>query len=133
MKLERMQAVALDLVTLPTTKDVIEKNRLSPNTLTRLYRDPNFQRMMVEIRTRVFEEAIDRATCEARAAVDRLIELSKDKKMPASARVNALKTIIDLSGRYYDQKTVREQLDAVTEMVYQLETRLKESTESDRW
>lgn len=115
----RMRKIAFDMVTLSTTKEVLEKNRVSPNTLTKLRRDHHFQQLLIETRTQIFEEAINKAATEATAAVERLIAISKNKKAPATARVNADKAILEIGRQYYADRKVLDRIEAIeAEMEY---------------
>ena len=113
----KMEKIAFDLVTMPTTKAVVEKNKISHNTLTKLRRDHRFQQLLIETRTRIYEEAIDKATSDATAAVERLIKIAKDKKAPATARVNADKAVLEIALDYYRDRKIYDRLEIIEEEI----------------
>lgn len=111
-----MRKIALDVIRLPTLKEVIEKNRISKTTLYNLKNDPDFKRMLIEARAEVWEGVIDDVIKNASESVKVLIDIMKNPKTPPTARIKAAKAILDYGAEYYDNIRILARIEELEDL-----------------
>lgn len=120
MKTERKEKIALDIINCSTLKEVCRKNKISEATLYRLRQDPDFREILNKKRVEMYESALNAAHSFGLDCVKRLMEIVNKEELPATARVNAAKAIIEMCSNYYDNAAILTRIE-------ELEERYKES------
>ena len=72
---------------------------ISPVTLWRLLRKPEFQRALLEARREAFAQAIGRLQHGSSAAANTLLRIMCDATAPAASRVRAAQCVLDSTAR----------------------------------
>ena len=117
MTAEKMEKIAVDMLACKNLKEVSEKNKISDRTLRRLRRTADFQAIQAKVRAEAFDRAFDAACAAAQDSVRLLVDTIKDPAAPASARVSASRSILDLSKEYYNQIEILDRLSALESIV----------------
>lgn len=99
-KLERKQDEAIAaLLTQRTIEDAAKSISVSPNTLLRWLKDPDFDKAYREARRAAFRQSVARLQQASSTAVTALLKVLVDPATPASARVRAADVILDHSAK----------------------------------
>ena len=93
---KRQQAIAA-LLECGTVKDAAQIVGIGNATLFRWLQDSAFQEAYREAKRRVVEQAISRLQKVSSEAVDTLREIMTDTEKPASSRVTAARTILEMA------------------------------------
>lgn len=109
----KMEKIALDMLLCRTLREVAEKNGITERTLWRIRNTDEFQRILTEARAKAFEGVFDVVCAAAPESAMQLIEIMRDPKAPASARVSASRSILDFAKGYYDQTEILERILAL--------------------
>lgn len=115
MKTERKEKIAIDIINCPTLKEVCRKNKISEATLYRLRQDPDFREILNQKRIEMYESALNIAHSFGLDCVKRLMEIVNQEKLPATARVNAAKVIIEMCSNYYDNAAILTRIEELEE------------------
>lgn len=126
MKTERKEKIAVDIINCATLKEVCEKNKISEATLYRLRKETEFREILNQKRIEMYEGALNAAHSFGLDCVKRLMEIVDQEELPATARVNAAKAIIDMCSNYYDNA-------AILTRIGELEERFRENQEFESW
>lgn len=117
-KLSRKKEQAI--LALLTNQTIIEAAKavgIGEVTLWRWMKEASFKQAYLEAKNRVVEQALARLQQASTEAVSTLQEVMKDLNSPASSRVTAAKTILELTVKVAE-------LDALEARVQALETKL---------
>ena len=115
MKAERKEKIALDIINCPTLKEVCRKNKISEATLYRLRHEPDFREILNQKRIEMYENALNVAHSFGLDCVKQLMEIVNQKELPATARVNAAKVIIEMCSNYYDNAAILTRIEELEE------------------
>ena len=115
MKTERKEKIALDIINCPTLKEVCRKNKISEATLYRLRQEPDFREILNQKRIEMYESALNAAHSFGLDCVKRLMEIVNQEELPATARVNAAKVIIEMCSNYYDNAAILTRIEELEE------------------
>lgn len=117
---ERRRELALEaLVTEPDVRKAAKIAKVSEATIYRWLNEPGFSARYKELRKRAFDKVLQRLQATAMQAVETLRDVSADSEAPASSRVAAAKTILEMAFRGREQEEFETRLAA-------LEDKLKE-------
>lgn len=109
----RMEKIATDMLICRTLKEVAEKNGITERTLRRIRNTEDFHRILMEARSKAFEGVFDVVCAAAPESAMQLIEIMRDPKAPASARVSASRSIMDFAQGYYNQTEILDRISAL--------------------
>ena len=109
----KMEKIAADMLLCRTLKEVAEKNGITERTLHRIRSTDDFQRILTEARSKAFEGVFDVVCAAAPESAMQLIEIMRDPKAPASARVSASRSILDFAQRYSRDTEVFDRISAL--------------------
>jgi DNA-binding MurR/RpiR family transcriptional regulator len=113
-KQSRKQDVAiLALLTEPTIRGAAEKAGISEATLWRWMQKPDFDEKYQEAKRQSVTHATARLRQSMTIAVDTLVEIAKNPRAQAMARVVASKTIIESAMKAHELEDVEERLKAL--------------------
>lgn len=115
VKAERKEKIALDIINCPTLKEVCRKNKISEATLYRLRQEPDFREILNQKRIEMYESALNTAHSFGLDCVKRLMEIVNQDDLPATARVNAAKVIIEMCSNYYDNAAILTRIEELEE------------------
>lgn len=113
MKESKMEKIAADMLICRTLREVAEKNGIAERTLRRIRNTEDFQRILMETRSKAFEGVFDVVCAAAPESAMQLIEIMRDPKAPASARVSASRSIMDFAQGYYNQTEILDRISAL--------------------
>lgn len=114
---EKQEAALLALLSHKTLKEAALAAGVSMPTLWRYLRDPVFSLRYREARRELVECAMVRLQNDAEHAARVLRDVADDKQAPASARVTAARTIIELSVKSVELGDLQQRLAALEEYV----------------
>lgn len=109
----KMEKIAADMLLCRTLKEVAEKNGIAERTLRRIRNTEDFQRIQMEARSKAFEGVFDVVCAAAPESAMQLIEIMRDQKAPASARVSASRSILEFAQGYYNQTEILDRISAL--------------------
>ena len=115
VKTERKEKIAIDIINCPTLKEVCRKNNISEATLYRLRKEPDFREILNQKRIEMYESALNTAHSFGLDCVKRLMEIVNQEELPATARVNAAKVIIEMCSNYYDNAAILTRIEELEE------------------
>ena len=105
-----MEKLAADMLSCRTLKEVAEKNGITDRTLRRIRWSEEFQRILTDARNKAFEGVFDVVCAAAPESAQHLLEIMRDPKAPASARVSASRSILEFAQGYYKQTEVLDRI-----------------------
>jgi hypothetical protein len=114
---EKQEAALLSLLSHKTLKEAALAAGISMPTLWRYLRDPVFSLRYREARRELVECAMVRLQNDAEHAASVLRDVADDKEAPASARVTAARTIIELSIKSVELGDLQQRLASLEEYV----------------
>ncbi len=114
---EKQEAALLALLSHKTLKEAALSAGVSLPTLWRYLRDPVFSLRYREARRELVECAMVRLQNDAEHAAKVLRDVADDKTAPASARVTAARTIIELSVKSVELGDLQQRLASLEEYV----------------
>ncbi len=114
---EKQEAALLALLSHKTLKESALAAGISMPTLWRYLRDPVFSLRYREARRELVECAMVRLQNDAEHAACVLRDVADDKQAPASARVTAARTIIELSVKSVELGDLQQRLAALEDYV----------------
>lgn len=117
---DKQRRAIVALLSEPTTKRAAEVAKVGETTVHRWLNDPVFSAALKESRARVFESTLAALQGASARAVETLLDVMKDKKAQASARVSAAKTVLELAIKGRDQLELGERL-AYLEKLWEIE------------
>lgn len=115
MKAERKEKIAIDIINCSTLKEVCEKNKISESTLYRLRKETEFREILNQKRIEMYEGALNVAHSFGLECVKQLMKIVKQEELPATARVNAAKVIIEMCSDYYDNAAILTRIEELEE------------------
>lgn len=107
----KMRQVALDIVQLPTYKEVIEKNQISKTTFHNLRKNPKFRQILIQTQAEAWEKAINVALRGAEMSVACLMDFVKDSKATPATRIRAAKAVLEMGAEYYDNTRILARIE----------------------
>jgi hypothetical protein len=108
------------MLTFKTLKEVAENNNISERTLRKLRSTPEFQAIYAAIRSAAYERAFDLVCSVSFDSVNALVEIMKDKTLPASSRGSAARALLELAYKH-NEDIDRMRIDALEEYVKRLD------------
>jgi len=112
-KKHNREKIALDLLLLPTNKEVCGANGISEATLYRIKREDGFSRILQETREKIFGEARDKAQAFSLEAMQVLYSVATDDEATPSSRVSAASKILELGQNVFEQDRIIERLESL--------------------
>ena len=107
------ERVIAALLTNPTQKAAADAAGVHENTLTRLLQREDFQDQYRQARQALLTQTLERLQAINGQAVDCLAAVMSSAKSPASARVSAARTALEMSLRVIEIVDIGERLGAI--------------------
>lgn len=101
------------LLSSPTVAAAAKKAKLSEATVFRYLADPAFKAAYRRARAEVVDHAVSQLQRDCAEASRTLVEVCKDRKAPASARVAAAKAILDGAVKAVELQDMAERIEAL--------------------
>ncbi len=111
---KKQQAIAA-LLEYGTVKEAAQKIDIGSTTLFRWLQDDNFQKAYRAAKKRVVEHAISRLQKACSEAVDALWGVMMDPFCPATSRVTAAKTILEMSVKGVELDDLEARIEIIEE------------------
>lgn len=112
LKLNAKQEKAImALLTEPTIGQAAEKAGIGETTLYRWMKEEEFDQAYKEARNHAFSQTISRIQQSTSNAVNTLNEIMENKESPASSRVTAAKTVLEMAIKAHEIENVVSRLD----------------------
>lgn len=105
------------LLTTPTIKEAAEKCGMGENTLLSWLKIPEFAEQYKEAKRQVLDVAINRLQTIAGEAVECLRDVLTNQDNPASARVSAAKSVLELSAKAVEIEDISTRLDELEKTI----------------
>lgn len=109
----RTERAIAALLACPTIRGAAESLGCSPRTLERLLKRPEFQAAYSEAKADMLKAATGKLRAEASTAVDVLAMVAGDARAPASSRVTAARTLLELAFRSHETENLEERIAAL--------------------
>ena len=106
------RAIAALLIA-PSVTAAAQQIGVNENTLLRWLKDPAFERAYKEARRAVVQQAIVRMQQLCSKVVTKLEELIDDPDAPASSRVTAMKTVLEMSWKAIELEDLETRIAAL--------------------
>ena len=119
----KKDAAILALVTEPTIADAAKKAGISHATLHRWLQIKDFKDAYREAKREAVSAAIARLQRTATEAVDALRDVMNDTESPASARVSAARSILEIAIKAVELEDFERRLEALERMIMKGEKR----------
>jgi len=113
---KKEQAIAA-LLTERNVEDAARVVGISPATLMRWQKDPEFQAAYRSVRREAFGQCIARLQKASSAATTTLLNLMVDKSTPASCRLRAAESVLSLATKATEMEDVSARLSILEEKV----------------
>ena len=113
----RQEAAIAGLLSEPTIEAAAKNARVGEATLARWLKDPQFAERYRQARKQALEIAIARLAKIAQDAVTTLHEVASNLQSPASSRVTAARSILEISIRAIGIQEIEERLTALEKSV----------------
>ena len=109
----KKQRALTALLTQPSLVKAAEVVGVSEVTLWRYMQDDNFQQALKEAKQQAVEQAIIRIQQVTGEAVEVLYEVMTNPNTPASSRVSAAKTILEMNFKVIENEEINKRLDEI--------------------
>ena len=111
------ERVIAALLANPTQKAAANAAGVHENTITRLLQRDDFQQKLRDARQHMMASTLDRLQAINGQAIDTLAAVMSSSKSPASAKVSAARTTLEMSLRIIEIVDVTERLAAIERKV----------------
>jgi AcrR family transcriptional regulator len=109
----KQERAIASLLSEPTVERAAEKAGVNPATVYRWFKDDPFSIAYREARRHAVQQAIAHLQQTSHAAVSALQDVMSDSDSPASARVTAAKTILELAIRAVELEDLAARVEAL--------------------
>jgi transcriptional regulator with XRE-family HTH domain len=119
-KQSRKQDLAImALLTEKTLKEAADKAGISEATLWRWMQQDDFKTKYTAAKNEAVEHVTGRLRHSMTIAVDTLIEMTTDRRTPATARVNAARTLLEYGFKAHETEELQQRLEQLEEHLKQ--------------
>jgi len=101
------------LLACPTLTEAASSCEIAESTIRRWLKDETFSRRYAEARRRTLETTVNLLRQKALGGVVTLSEISENKQAPATARVSAARSLVELAIKAAELQEISERLDAL--------------------
>jgi hypothetical protein len=109
----KQEKVIVALLTEPTYRQAAKKAGVGETTIYRWLQDEEFDLAYKEARNQAFNQTISRIQQSTSNAVTTLNEVMEDKESPASSRVTAAKTVLEMAIKAHEIEKVISRMDEI--------------------
>lgn len=109
----RQERAIVALISSPTIEGAAKAAKIGRVTLFKYLQEPLFQKVYREAKRQSVEHAIAKLQRVSTKAVDILEEIMRNRDAPASARVTAAKTVLEMAVKAIEFETLEERIAAL--------------------
>lgn len=109
----KLQQLAANVLACKTLKEAAAQSGITERTLRRIRKTAEFQAALDAARAVAFERVFNVVCAAAPDGAEQLSTIMKDQSAPASARVAAARSILDLARAYYEQRGILDRISAL--------------------
>jgi len=113
----KQEDAIIALLTKPTIPEAAVAVGIGESTLWRWMKDPDFNERYREARCKAFQQAINQLQQASGEAVQTLREVAADSQAPASSRVSAAKSILELAIKSVEMEEIVERVKKIEEAI----------------
>jgi predicted DNA-binding transcriptional regulator AlpA len=99
------------LLTEPTIRQAADTTGIGETTLFRWMQDKDFIEAFKEARRMAFSQAISRLQQVSTQAVNTLLEVMSNEEAPATSRVSAAKTVLEMSIKAFETEDLSDRVE----------------------
>lgn len=104
------EKLALNLLTTASVRDAAKKSNVAESTVYRLKKDPEFQKLLNEIKNKMFQETIQKSQGYCLEMLEVLRAVALDQMATDSSRVSAARSVLELGLTMYETEEVIQRL-----------------------
>lgn len=104
------EKLALNLLTTSSIRDAAEKSNVAESTVYRLKNDPEFQKLLNEVKNKMFQETMQKSQGYCLEMLEVLREVALDTLSTDSSRVSAARSVIELGLSMYESESIIQRL-----------------------
>lgn len=117
-KKEQKREVAIcAMLSAPSLREAAKKAGIAEATLHRWLKDDSFKKDYKTAKRELINHAISRLQQSSEKAVNVLVKIAEDKNCPASARVSAAKTILEISLKTVEFEDLEQRIDELEKRI----------------
>lgn len=109
----KQQKAIMALLTEPTITQAAERSGVGETTLYRWMKEEEFDQAFRDARKKAFSQTISRLQQTTTNAVQTLEAVMGDEKAPASSRVTAAKTVIEMAFKAYELEDMAAKVEEI--------------------
>jgi hypothetical protein len=109
----KKEAAIAALLVCPTLSEAASSCNVAESTIRRWLKDGIFSRCYAEARRQTLETTVNLLRQKAVGGVVTLSEISENKQAPATARVSAARSLVELAIKAAELQDISERLDAL--------------------
>ena len=122
LKLKQEKTI-MALLTELTYSRAAKKAGIGETTLYRWLDDDEFNRAFKHARKKAFSQSISHLQQATASAVETLQNIMENEEAPASSRVTAAKTVIEMEYKAYEMEDLTEELDEIKQFIQENKAR----------
>ena len=111
MTADTKEVFALNLILCRTVKEAAQKTGISQSTATRVRKQADFQRLVSNLKDRMYSDTIKRAQALSADALDTLSDIMRDKECTDSSRVAAARFLLELGMESYTKERIIDEIE----------------------
>lgn len=112
----KMELAIISLLTAPSMAEAAKQAGVGQNTLWRWLKEPAFKEKYQEAKREAVSQAVARLQQLSSTSVDVLNEIANDSEAPASSRVSAAKTIIEMAIKAVELEDIVARVDQLEQL-----------------
>jgi hypothetical protein len=107
---QKMQQAITALLSHRSIEEAAREVGISPNTLVRWMKEPEFQAACLEVRRTVFSHAVGRLQDAAGAAATTVLKIMLDANAPAATRLRAAEVVLEQAAKAGEMEDVQDRV-----------------------
>jgi hypothetical protein len=118
----KQEKAIMALLSEPTIKLAAKKAGVGETTLYRWMQEETFDKAYKEARKKTLDQTISRLQQTTTNAVQTLKDVMEDKEAPASSRVTAAKTVLEMSFKAYELQDLASKIEEMEKYIEEQST-----------
>ncbi|MFJ5625578.1 phBC6A51 family helix-turn-helix protein [Peribacillus loiseleuriae] len=121
----KQEKVIMALLTEPTHSQAAKKAGVGETTLYRWLDDEEFNKAFKDARRKAFSQSISHLQQATASAVETLKDVMENEESPASSRVSAAKTVLEMAFKAYEMEDLVAQIDEMQQYIEEVKVAAK--------
>ncbi|MEK5176939.1 phBC6A51 family helix-turn-helix protein [Heyndrickxia sp. FSL W8-0496] len=113
----KQEKAILSLLTEPTIRQAAEKSGVGETTLYRWMQEEEFDKAFKDARAKALNQTISQLQSTSNNAVRTLKNVMEDEKAPASSRVTAAKTVLEMAFKAYELQDLASKIEEMEKYI----------------